>query len=133
MNQDPAAQIASLDDALTIIAKAGILYQGMSPEGQQALLRLMVEKIVISPEGQISRVNWQTPFGYLAQLIADNSGTTSSTGKARGVRKIRNQTNSGNAVSPTLVNLCALTGTSAHGSLHICPDCGFCFTIATLP
>ena len=118
MNHDPAAQIASLDDALMIIAKAGILYQGMSPEGQQALLRLMVGKVVISPQGQIIRVEWQAPFGYLSRLIADNSGTTHSTGKARGVRKTKNQTSSGDAVGPTLVNVCAPTGLPRHKTLH---------------
>ena len=90
----------------------------MSPEGQQALLRLMVEKIVISPQGQIIRVEWQAPFGYLSKLIADNSGTPHSTGKARGVRKTKNQTSSGDAVGPTLVNVCAPMGVRTPILLH---------------
>jgi hypothetical protein len=77
---DQEAQVANLDDALKLISKAGILFEGLSAKGQRELLRLMVEKVVIGLEGQIARVDLRAPFGYLTRIIAD---TTDSKGHVR--------------------------------------------------
>lgn len=87
---DQEAQVASLDDALKLIAKAGILFEGLSPKGQQELLRLMVEKVVIRMNGQIVRVELRPPFAYLTRLIADITNTTVSKGNARTSRNGKN-------------------------------------------
>ncbi|MHB8624616.1 MAG: recombinase family protein [Aggregatilineales bacterium] len=87
---DQAAQVANLDDALKLISKAGILYEGLSPEGQRELLRLMVEKVVLSSEGQIIRVELRAPFGYLSQLMAGTTGTTDSNGNGQTPRNRKN-------------------------------------------
>lgn len=104
------AQIASLDDALTFIAKAGILYTGLTPAGQQDLLRLMVEQIMVSPEGQITHVKLHAPFGYLARLIADKTDGTTSTETQSPSRKGKNTTGKGLSACSSLLKACVPAG-----------------------
>jgi DNA invertase Pin-like site-specific DNA recombinase len=68
------ARITSLDHAITLIAKAGILYEEMEPQRQRDLLRHMVKRIVISAEGQIVRVELRSPFNYLYNLAKGDQG-----------------------------------------------------------
>ncbi|MHB8628404.1 MAG: recombinase family protein [Aggregatilineales bacterium] len=107
---DQEAQVANLDDALKLISKAGILYEGLSPEGQRELLRLIVEKVVLSPEGQIIRVELRAPFGYLSQLI---EGTTVSNGNGQTPRNRKNVGNTTFAACSIFPNLSAPTGTAS--------------------
>jgi hypothetical protein len=60
--------ISDLDDALNIIAKLGILYETLPFEDQQELLRNVVERVVLNPEGTILRVDLLPPFGYLMDV-----------------------------------------------------------------
>jgi DNA invertase Pin-like site-specific DNA recombinase len=69
-----SAHIETLDDALRLIGKAGILFEKLSQEGQQDLLRHMVKRVVINPEGQILRMELRTPFCYLQQLFGTAKG-----------------------------------------------------------
>jgi hypothetical protein len=116
---DPGATIASLDDALTVISKAGILYPGLTPAGQQEVLRLMVEKVVISPQGQVNRMELRTPFGYLTRLLADNSETTHSKGKLRtNVRNRKTKTSSGMSAGSSFVKFYAPIGPRGQTLLH---------------
>ena len=56
--------INNLDAALRIIAKVGLLYNGLERSDQKELLRLMVEKVVVDPEGKM-RLELRPPFAYL--------------------------------------------------------------------
>jgi hypothetical protein len=66
------AHIASLDDALSLIAKAGILFDKLDKQGQRQLLQHMVERVVINPEGRVLRIELRTPFSYLRSLGHSN-------------------------------------------------------------
>ena len=57
--------IANLDAALTIIAKVGILYNKLERSDQRDLLRQMIERVVVNPEGMIIRLELLPPFSYL--------------------------------------------------------------------
>jgi len=52
IDENCEAHIASLDDALNLIAKAGILFEKLDQQGQQRLLRHMVKRVVINSEGK---------------------------------------------------------------------------------
>ena len=104
------AQIANLDDALTFIAKAGILYAGLTPTGQRELLRLMVEQIVVSPEGQIIQVKLHAPFGYLAKLIAGKTDETRPTEEQKPSRKNKKTTLKGSSARLNLLTICVPAG-----------------------
>jgi len=70
--------ISDLDDALNIIAKLGILYETLPFDDQQELLRNVVERVVLNPEGTILRVDLLPPFGYLQDISAKVSGRRGS-------------------------------------------------------
>jgi len=57
-----------LDEALNIIAKLGILYETLPRLDQKELLRNVVERVVLNPEGKIIRVDWLPPFAYLQDV-----------------------------------------------------------------
>jgi DNA invertase Pin-like site-specific DNA recombinase len=60
--------IANLDAALTIIAKVGILYSKLERSDQKDLLRQMIERVVVNPEGMIVRLELLPPFSYLRHV-----------------------------------------------------------------
>jgi len=69
MDRNCETHITTLDDALNLIAKAGILFDMLPHLDQQELLRHLVKRVVINPEGQILRLDLQTPFSYLYDLM----------------------------------------------------------------
>ncbi len=70
--------ISNLDMALTIIAKVGILYERLKRDSQQRLLREMVDRIIVDPDGNILRIQLLPPFAYLIDLKQDVQQANSS-------------------------------------------------------
>jgi hypothetical protein len=68
MEQKHDYYIANLDAALKIIAKVGILYKKLERGEQKDLLRQMIERVVVNPEGQIKRLELLLPFAYLRKV-----------------------------------------------------------------
>ncbi|MEO0565746.1 MAG: hypothetical protein AAF125_26800, partial [Chloroflexota bacterium] len=68
LQQKHAFHIANLDAALTIIAKVGILYRRLERDDQKDLLRQMIERVVVNPEGIIIRLELLAPFSYLRHV-----------------------------------------------------------------
>ena len=60
--------IGNLDIALAIIARVGILYNNLERSDKKELLRQMVERVVIDPEGTIIRLELVPPFAYLHDM-----------------------------------------------------------------
>jgi hypothetical protein len=96
------AHIASLDDALNLIAKAGILFEKLDQQGQQRLLRHMVKRVVINPEGIILRMELRTPFSYLHEISSNTMPVPQP--RLNGSRRRKNQT-SRNAAGSILLQL----------------------------
>ncbi len=61
--------IANLDAAITVIAKVSVLYGKLERSDQRKLLREMVDRVVVSPEGAILRMELLPPFAYLKEVI----------------------------------------------------------------
>jgi DNA invertase Pin-like site-specific DNA recombinase len=68
LDQRCETYISDLDEALNIIAKLGILYETLPHPDQKELLRNVVERVVLNPEGNIIRVDWLPPFAYLQEV-----------------------------------------------------------------
>jgi hypothetical protein len=68
LQQKREYHIANLDAALTIIAKVGILYGKLERSDQKDLLRQMIERVVVNPEGMIVRLELLPPFSYLRHV-----------------------------------------------------------------
>lgn len=60
--------VGNLDTALTIISKVGILYSKLERDSQKKLLREMVNRVVVCPEGTILRMELLPPFAYLKKV-----------------------------------------------------------------
>jgi DNA invertase Pin-like site-specific DNA recombinase len=59
--------LQDLDAALPILAHISELYAKLSLEDQQSFLRLLVERIVVNPEGIIIAVEFLPPFGFISE------------------------------------------------------------------
>ncbi len=75
LDQKCERYIDDLDDALTLIAKLGILYETLSRSDQKELLRHVVERVVVSPDGEIVRMDLLPPFAYLCEICAKVSSS----------------------------------------------------------
>ncbi len=74
LDQKCESYIDDLDDALTIIAKLGILYETLPRSNQKELLRNVVERVVVNHESEIVRVDLLPPFAYLRDVCEKVSG-----------------------------------------------------------
>ncbi len=76
---DRKVYVANLDAALAIIAEITDLYVLHTPERQRDILKQMVSRVVINPEGRIIRIELKPPFNYLDELY--HSGGSGPSGK----------------------------------------------------
>jgi hypothetical protein len=83
MQADHEVHVNNLDTALKIIAKVGIVYNKLERNNQKKLLREMVDRVVISPEGAIQRLELQPPFAYLKELTDQVRNSGSFEGKTK--------------------------------------------------
>jgi len=81
--QQVDTHIAHLDQALTVISKVGVLFETMERSAQKALLREMVERVVVDPEGHVIRLELLPPFSYLHRLTGQYKGSKRGTGKTK--------------------------------------------------
>ncbi|GAB4526730.1 MAG: hypothetical protein OHK0046_43750 [Anaerolineae bacterium] len=84
LQQKRTFHVDNLDAALTIVAKVGILYRKLERSEQKDLLRQMVERVVVDPEGTIIRLELLPPFSYLRHVtkrVQRNSGEAVVEGK----------------------------------------------------
>lgn len=65
---DKKDYVANLDAALAIIAEIADRYVLHTPQRQRDILKQMVSRVVINPEGRIIRIEWMPPFNYLDGL-----------------------------------------------------------------
>ena len=75
LQQKQTFHIRNLDAALTIIAKVGVLYSRLERDDQKDLLRQIVERVVVNPEGIIIRLELLPPFSYLRHVTQRVQGT----------------------------------------------------------
>lgn len=85
LQQKQTFHIQNLDAALTIIAKVGILYSKLERSDQKDLLRQMVERVVVNPEGTILRLELLSPFAYLWHVTrrVQHKGGSAVTGETK--------------------------------------------------
>jgi hypothetical protein len=105
MDRSYQVQVATLDDALRLIAKAGILISRLPEKGQQDLLRHMVKRVVINPEGEIRRMELQTPFCYLQKLANEAKGLKERQGPKTGSAMGKTKTSKKSSAGSTYVQL----------------------------
>ena len=65
---DTTATIAGLEDALHIISKIDVHYERLNFSNRKALLRALVERVVVDATGNVIRIELHAPFAYLNDL-----------------------------------------------------------------
>ncbi len=73
LDQKSEYHISNLDDALTIISKIGVLYNKLGRNEQKELLRQIIERVIVDPEGMIIKLELLPPFSYLRR-VSDRIG-----------------------------------------------------------
>ena len=73
--------IHNLDKALEIISQIGTLYAKLEEEDQQQLLRLLVERIIVDPDGKITKLILRSPFAYLTAVAHQVPGENQKTSR----------------------------------------------------
>src|SRR5471030_3032819 len=117
MDRSYQVQVATLDDALRLIAKAGILISRLPEQGQQDLLRHMVKRVVINPEGEIRRMELRTPFCYLQKLANEAKGLTERQGPKTGSAMGKTKTSKKSFAGSSCVRLGDPVGTRTQNQL----------------
>jgi hypothetical protein len=74
--EDAQQHIITLDAALLLIAKTGILFNKLDLQGKRELLLHLMQRVIINSKGTILRVDLRTPFSYLNNLIREMNGST---------------------------------------------------------
>lgn len=68
LGTEQQAHISNLDVALDLIAKISVLYDKLNCNDKSALLRLIVEKVIIDQDGNVMNLKLRPPFAYLRQI-----------------------------------------------------------------
>src|SRR5690606_24997003 len=87
LDVDNETHISNLDAAISVIAKVGVLYSKLDRSNQKRLLREMVNRIVLSPEGAILRMELLPPFAYLKEVTDRVRGSASDTEETKTSRE----------------------------------------------
>ncbi|MBE2270743.1 MAG: recombinase family protein, partial [Anaerolinea sp.] len=87
VSQQVDTHIAHLDQALTLISKVGVLFGAMERSTQKALLRDMVERVIVDRQGDVIQLVLLPPFSYLRQLTQHVRSSTRDAGKTKTSKK----------------------------------------------
>ncbi len=68
IHQEQGDVVDNLDAALTVISEIADRYAEHTPARQRDILKQMVKRVVINPEGRIIRMELKPPFNYLDTL-----------------------------------------------------------------
>ncbi len=74
--------VRDLDDALSIISRLGVLYHLLSRSEKRDLLRNLVLRVVVNPEGLIVRLELLPPFSYLREVCSEVSRSENGEGSS---------------------------------------------------
>ena len=108
LNNKQEYHINNLNDALTLIAKVGILYEQLERSDQKELLRQMVKRVVVNSEGIIIRLELRPPFSYLHQISQRVQYSDGSVG----AEKTKTSTKAGQCSD--YIQLCEAGGIRTH-------------------
>ncbi|NJO82528.1 MAG: recombinase family protein [Blastochloris sp.] len=124
IQQENRETIANLDAALTIIGQIGERYRQQDEARQRAILRQIVDRVVVDLRGQVLRLELKSPFIYLHQLVGGAGGEGQVKGKSS--RRAGKQTSSRNRTGRSFhVGFCDPNGRSSRETVpNLLPEGG---------
>lgn len=114
LDQKCESYIEDLDDALTIIAKLGTLYETLSRSDQKQVPRNVVERVVVNLEGKLERMDLLPPFAYLREVSARANG-----GEGAAKNSARIETGGSEATRSSWVLDCGQYRTRTYNLSHV--------------
>ena len=81
--------VEHLDQALTLISEVGVLFNQMALSERKALLKEIVDRVVIDPSGEVIKVDLQPPFSYLRTLSEDTQAQRSRPRRSKAAGKTK--------------------------------------------
>ena len=78
MEQETTIHLDDLDVALFLMLRLKDLFERLEVEKKTILLRILVKRIMVTPEGEISNPELNAPFTYLKSLVDDFSNNNLS-------------------------------------------------------
>jgi len=71
LEQETELHLDDLDVALFLMLKLKDLYDRLEVEKKTVLLRILAKRIMVNPEGEITKIELNAPFTYLKSLADD--------------------------------------------------------------
>lgn len=87
IHQEQGDVVDDLDAALTVISEIADRYQEHTAQRQRDILKQMVKRIVINPEGRIIRMELKPPFNYLDALVQGGQDGGRGEGLSAGTKR----------------------------------------------
>lgn len=87
MNKESGDVVDNLDAALAVISEIADRYSEHTAQRQRDILKQMVKRIIINPEGRITRIELKPPFNYLDTLAKGGQNGKRGTGSSAGTKK----------------------------------------------
>ena len=99
--------VENLDAALQVLSEIGDHFMECVPEQQRAILLQMVERVIVTAEGQVRQIEWKPPFSYIQQLRDNKTGGQE---KLKTARKARTSVVSAGSLQSSFGGLGGLRG-----------------------
>jgi DNA invertase Pin-like site-specific DNA recombinase len=94
ISKESGEVVDNLDAALTVISEIADRYAEHTPQRQRDILKQMVKRVVIDPEGRIIRMELKPPFNYLDTLAKGGQNGTRGKGPSAGTKRTSTQAGS---------------------------------------
>jgi hypothetical protein len=94
ISKESGEVIDNLDAALAVISEIADRYAEHTPQRQRDILKQMVKRVVIDPEGRIIRMELKPPFNYLDTLAKGGQNGKRGKGSSAGTKKTSTQAGS---------------------------------------
>jgi hypothetical protein len=87
ISKESGEVIDNLDAALAVISEIADRYAEHTPQRQRDILKQMVKRVVIDPEGRIIRMELKPPFNYLDTLAKGGQNGKRGKGSSAGTKR----------------------------------------------
>ena len=94
ISKESGEVIDNLDAALAVISEIADRYAEHTPQRQRDILKQMVKRVVIDPEGRIIRMELKPPFNYLDTLAKGGQNGKRGKGSSAGTKRTSTQAGS---------------------------------------
>jgi hypothetical protein len=86
LEAEQQSTVADLDAAMRVLSEIGERYAQCTSETKRAILLQMVERVILTADGQVERIEWKPPFSYIQGLKDAQEGGRGTPGQPENER-----------------------------------------------